>query len=194
MECDLEDRVFQRIYSIFGSHSAYGVFEDALPFVHWAGRHGVACGLLSNADERYGTSRCSGSVTLFWLVGGDYWTTPTFRLFSLRHTLLNGKKSIGDSILPMLGLTHDELPFQCFSKNHGLEKPDPRFFREALLAAEAICSDTSTPLRPSEVLHIGNDYSKVLKERESRACTAYCWTGTMNRAWPRNGNAAVRLC
>jgi putative hydrolase of the HAD superfamily len=60
----------------------------------------------------------------------------------------------------MLGLTHDELPFQCFSKNHGLEKPDPRFFREALRAAEAICSDTSTPLRPSEVLHIGNDYSK----------------------------------
>jgi putative hydrolase of the HAD superfamily len=60
----------------------------------------------------------------------------------------------------MLGLTHDELQFQCFSKNYGLEKPDPRFFRTALLAAESACSDTSTPLRPSEILHIGNDYSK----------------------------------
>jgi putative hydrolase of the HAD superfamily len=60
----------------------------------------------------------------------------------------------------MLGLTPDELQFQCFSKTCGYEKPDPRFFRAALHAAEATCSDTSTPLRPSEVLHIGNDYVK----------------------------------
>lgn len=60
----------------------------------------------------------------------------------------------------MLGLSPDELQFQCFSKTYGLEKPDPRFFREALNVAEATCSDTSTPLLPSEMLHIGNDYIK----------------------------------
>lgn len=60
MDRELEERVFQRIYSIFGSQSAYERFEDALPFLHWAGRHGVACGLLSNADERYGTSNHGG--------------------------------------------------------------------------------------------------------------------------------------
>lgn len=55
MDHELEERVFQRIYSIFGSQLAYERFEDALPFIHWAGRHGVSCGLLSNADDRYGT-------------------------------------------------------------------------------------------------------------------------------------------
>lgn len=60
----------------------------------------------------------------------------------------------------MLGLTPDELQFQCFSKDLGIEKPNPRFFRAALHAAEATCSDTTSPLRPSEMLHIGNDYIK----------------------------------
>lgn len=59
----------------------------------------------------------------------------------------------------MLGLTPDELQFQCFSKDYGIEKPNPMFFRAALHAADATCSDPS-PLRPSEMLHIGNDYTK----------------------------------
>ena len=51
-----EERVFQRVYSTFGSHAAYGVFDDAKPFLKWCMRHGIACGVLSNADERYGDS------------------------------------------------------------------------------------------------------------------------------------------
>ena len=136
-----KDRVFQRIYSIFGSQAAYERFDDALPFLQWANRHGIACGLLSNADERY-----------------------------------------GDSILPMLGLTHDEIQFQCFSKYYGFEKPDHRIFvatmeraEDALremdsnlcMAAEQQDSHNSTdspttmdPLLPSQCLHVGNDYTK----------------------------------
>jgi putative hydrolase of the HAD superfamily len=126
-----KDSVFQRIYSIFGSQVAYERFDDALPFLHWANRHKIVCGLLSNADERY-----------------------------------------GDSILPMLGLTYDELQFQCFSKDHGMEKPDHRFFMAALQLAEKSVSEFASndteqemrkqtdPLLPSQCLHVGNDYVK----------------------------------
>lgn len=48
------DVVFQRIYSVFGSQAAYEKFDDATPFLNWANRHNIACGLLSNADDRYG--------------------------------------------------------------------------------------------------------------------------------------------
>lgn len=124
-----KDRVFQRIYSIFGSQAAYERFDDALPFLQWANRNDIACGLLSNADERY-----------------------------------------GDSILPMLGLTHDEIQFQCFSKYYGLEKPDHRFFMATIQRAEDALNEmesyhgTTTPaidpLLPSQCLHVGNDYTK----------------------------------
>jgi putative hydrolase of the HAD superfamily len=134
-----KDRVFQRIYSIFGSQAAYERFDDALPFLHWANRNDIACGLLSNADERY-----------------------------------------GDSILPMLGLTHDEIQFQCFSKYYGFEKPDHRFFMATIQRAEDALKEmesyhftdradssmtdnempTIDPLLPSQCLHVGNDYTK----------------------------------
>lgn len=119
-----QEAVFQRIYSIFGSQACYEKFDDALPFLQWANRSRIVCGVLSNADERY-----------------------------------------GDSILPMLGLTHDELQFQCFSKDFGLEKPDARFFLAALKQAELYLVsqnsyDVNDPLLPSQVLHIGNDFQK----------------------------------
>lgn len=75
----------------------------------------------------------------------------------------------GDSILPMLGLTHDELHFQCFSKDYGMEKPDGRFFIAAKNQAETYLTlyspDGSSmkqldPLLPSQVLHVGNDFTK----------------------------------
>lgn len=113
-----EDQVFQRIYSTFGSNAAYEIFPDALPFLNWAQRHGLVCGVLSNADERY-----------------------------------------GDSILPMLGLTHDDLQFQCFSKDLKLEKPDPRVFMAAIKQGEPFLRN-GEPCNPAEVLHIGNDYHK----------------------------------
>ena len=116
MDKPVEENIFQRIYSTFGSHAAYEVFPDALPFLNWAARNGITCGVLSNADERY-----------------------------------------GDSILPMLGLTHDELMFQCFSKDLNLEKPDARIYMAAIEKAKPW---TGTPCLPSEVVHIGNDYIK----------------------------------
>lgn len=51
-----QEVVFQRIYSLFGSQACYEIFQDALPFLHWAHRKNIICGLLSNADERYGMS------------------------------------------------------------------------------------------------------------------------------------------
>ena len=80
----------------------------------------------------------------------------------------------------MLGLTDDEIQFQCFSKYYGLEKPDHRFFMATIQRAEdalkemesnyiSACTEseisgnsTSTmdPLLPSQCLHVGNDYTK----------------------------------
>jgi putative hydrolase of the HAD superfamily len=117
-----QEQVFQRIYSTFGSNAAYEIFPDALPFLKWARRHGLVCGVLSNADERY-----------------------------------------GDSILPMLGLTHDELQFQCFSKDYKLEKPDARLFMAAIKQGEPFLPNhtiNDDPVHPAEVLHIGNDFQK----------------------------------
>ena len=118
MDEKTSEMVFQRIYSTFGSINAYEIFPDALPFLKWARRNGLVCGVLSNADERY-----------------------------------------GDSILPMLGLTHDELQFQCFSKDLRIEKPDPRAFTAAINAGEPLLA-TLEPLVPANVLHIGNDFHK----------------------------------
>jgi putative hydrolase of the HAD superfamily len=112
-----QEIVFQKIYSTFGSQLAYKIFGDALPFLRWAHRNNIVCGVLSNADERY-----------------------------------------GDSILPMLGLT-DGLQFQCYSKDFGLEKPDARFYFAAMKQADPWLS-SDDPLLSSQVLHVGNDYSK----------------------------------
>lgn len=90
----------------------------------------------------------------------------------------NADERYGDSILPMLGLTHDHLQCQCFSKDIGFEKPDERSFMAALKKAEeemahdqhvssigersrgdsTVCTDD--PLLPEHFLHIGNDFTK----------------------------------
>mmetsp|Transcript_53235 Transcript_53235/g.60301 ORF Transcript_53235/g.60301 Transcript_53235/m.60301 type:complete len:296 (+) Transcript_53235:57-944(+) len=118
MDEQTSEMVFQRIYSTFGSINAYEIFPDVLPFLKWARRNGIVCGVLSNADERY-----------------------------------------GDSILPMLGLTHDELQFQCFSKDLQIDKPNARAFLTAIKTGEPFLP-TSETLDPSNVLHIGNDFQK----------------------------------
>ena len=118
MDDQTSEMVFQRIYSTFGSINAYEVFPDALPFLKWARRNGIICGVLSNADERY-----------------------------------------GDSILPMLGLTHDELQFQCFSKDLQIEKPDARAFLAVMNTGEPLLPNPE-PLNPANVFHIGNDFHK----------------------------------
>ena len=112
------DMVFQRIYSTFGSNATYQIFPDAQPFLDWAKRRGLVCGVLSNADERY-----------------------------------------GDSILPMLGLTHDDLQFQVYSKDIKLEKPDGRIFMTTINCGMPFLP-SSDVVEPSHVLHIGNDFQK----------------------------------
>lgn len=102
--------------------------------------------------------------------------------------LSNADERYGDSILPMLGITLDELQFACFSKDWKMEKPDPRFFQAAIQAAVpcllsthgndhyqqeshvnknktnngsyGVSLDTDSICLPSEVLHIGNDFQK----------------------------------
>ncbi|KAL7525666.1 hypothetical protein ACHAWF_001459, partial [Thalassiosira exigua] len=124
-----KERVFQRVYSKFGSHAAYGAFDDAIPFLKWCHRNGIATGVISNADERY-----------------------------------------GDSVLPMLGLG-DDMKFLTFSKVVGHEKPDAKIFKAAMKQAQpwlclvnpdqrAASPDSCPPLKPEEVLHIGNDFKK----------------------------------
>lgn len=146
MEEHEKEQVFQRIYSTFGSHAAYESFADAKPFLAWANRHRLVTGVLSHADERY-----------------------------------------GDSILPMLDITLDEVQFTCFSKDYMMEKPDTRFFRAAIQASvpwllaqqgnqqlsnqqymsssgnggsSGNALDIDKICHPSEVLHIGNDFTK----------------------------------
>ena len=74
--------------------------------------------------------------------------------------LSNADDRYGDSILPMLGVTHDELQFQLFSKDAGIEKPDPRFFAQVIQQAEPYVFDPEDPLLPSHCLHIGNGRSR----------------------------------
>mmetsp|Transcript_35948 Transcript_35948/g.50325 ORF Transcript_35948/g.50325 Transcript_35948/m.50325 type:complete len:194 (-) Transcript_35948:146-727(-) len=50
---DQFDRLFQRIYSLFGSPRIYEAFEDVIPFLTWAKRRGIVVGVVSNSDERY---------------------------------------------------------------------------------------------------------------------------------------------
>ena len=50
--------------------------------------------------------------------------------------LSNADERYGDSILPMLDITLDEVQFTCFSKDYGMEKPDSRFFLAAIQAAK----------------------------------------------------------
>mmetsp|Transcript_14686 Transcript_14686/g.26615 ORF Transcript_14686/g.26615 Transcript_14686/m.26615 type:complete len:205 (-) Transcript_14686:240-854(-) len=107
-----------------------GAFPDAIPFLKWCHRRGIATGVISNADERY-----------------------------------------GDSILPMLGLG-DDMNFLTFSKTVGFEKPGKEIFQAAMKQAEPwLClvnpdkdedsfNPHCPPLKPGEVLHIGNDFKK----------------------------------
>ena len=54
LDADQQERVFQHIYALFGSHATYGVFADVIPFLTWARRRKIVTGIISNADERYG--------------------------------------------------------------------------------------------------------------------------------------------
>lgn len=117
-----------------------------------------------------------------------------FLSWANRHGLVTGVLSnaderYGDSILPMLDITLDEVQFNCFSKDYKMEKPDSRFFHAAVQAAipwlvaqqgkntqqqylnRSMSSsrssgakvgemDTDKICHPSEVLHIGNDFVK----------------------------------
>lgn len=95
--------------------------------------------------------------------------------------LSNADERYGDSILPMLDISFDEVQFCCFSKDYKMEKPDPKFFHAAIEAAKPWLMaqhsqneyqdqkyyvgsggdiDLDKLCHPSEVLHIGNDFVK----------------------------------
>ena len=59
----------------------------------------------------------------------------------------------------MLGLTHDDLQFQVYSKDVQMEKPDGRVFFAALERGTPFLT-SQDPMHPSHVLHIGNDFQK----------------------------------
>ncbi|XP_042504362.1 haloacid dehalogenase-like hydrolase domain-containing protein 3 isoform X2 [Macadamia integrifolia] len=47
------EKVFRRIYSVFGSSAPYTLFQDSQPFLRWAREQGIIVGLVSNAEYRY---------------------------------------------------------------------------------------------------------------------------------------------
>ncbi|CAN6479160.1 unnamed protein product [Victoria cruziana] len=47
------EKVFKRIYSVFGSAAPYTVFPDSQPFLRWARSKGLIVGIVSNAEYRY---------------------------------------------------------------------------------------------------------------------------------------------
>jgi putative hydrolase of the HAD superfamily len=59
----------------------------------------------------------------------------------------------------MLGVTHDDLKFQCFSKDLGYEKPNPLIFAGAMERAQPFLG-SDEPMDPAYALHIGNDFNK----------------------------------
>ncbi|KAF5195610.1 Haloacid dehalogenase-like hydrolase domain-containing protein [Thalictrum thalictroides] len=47
------EKVFRRIYSVFGSAAPYTIFPDSKPFLTWARQQGLTVGIVSNAEYRY---------------------------------------------------------------------------------------------------------------------------------------------
>ncbi|PKA49566.1 hypothetical protein AXF42_Ash004106 [Apostasia shenzhenica] len=47
------EKVFKRIYSVFGSSAPYTVFADSQPFMRWVRKNGLIVGIVSNAEYRY---------------------------------------------------------------------------------------------------------------------------------------------
>eukprot|EP01018_Ginkgo_biloba_P016438 Gb_28053 [translate_table: standard] len=47
------EKVFKRIYAVFGSAAPYTVFQDSQAFLRWARGKGLLVGLVSNAEYRY---------------------------------------------------------------------------------------------------------------------------------------------
>jgi len=47
------EKIFGRIYSVFGSSAPYTVFHDSVPFLRWAREKGLLVGIVSNSEYRY---------------------------------------------------------------------------------------------------------------------------------------------
>ncbi|XP_010267224.1 PREDICTED: haloacid dehalogenase-like hydrolase domain-containing protein 3 [Nelumbo nucifera] len=47
------EKVFKRIYSVFGSSAPYTIFPDSQPFLRWVREKGITVGIVSNAEYRY---------------------------------------------------------------------------------------------------------------------------------------------
>jgi len=126
------DDVFSRIYSVFGSHAAYDVFDDAIPFLQWARHRKILCGVASNADERYG----DGILPMLGLTQGDH---LEFLVFS-----------------KTVGCEKPEAQFFAATREHA-EDAWRRRRRVEHANEQELDKD---PLLPSQILHLGNDFAK----------------------------------
>eukprot|EP00484_Ammonia_sp_Unknown_P022596 CAMPEP_0197025598 /NCGR_PEP_ID=MMETSP1384-20130603/5869_1 /TAXON_ID=29189 /ORGANISM="Ammonia sp." /LENGTH=257 /DNA_ID=CAMNT_0042454141 /DNA_START=33 /DNA_END=806 /DNA_ORIENTATION=+ len=51
------EKIFNRIYALFGSREPYHVFEDVTPFLDWCKSHrNIKLGVITNASDRYRTT------------------------------------------------------------------------------------------------------------------------------------------
>ena len=51
------EKIFNRIYALFGSREPYHVFDDVTPFLDWCRSHkNVRTGVITNASDRYRTT------------------------------------------------------------------------------------------------------------------------------------------
>eukprot|EP01083_Nonionella_stella_P056041 147769_1 len=51
------EKIFNRIYALFGSREPYHVFEDVTPFLDWLASHNnIKVGVITNASDRYRTT------------------------------------------------------------------------------------------------------------------------------------------
>ena len=76
----------------------------------------------------------------------------------------NADERYGDAILPMLDLS-DHLDFTVFARDVGAMKPDQRIFdvtlaAKANVAREVLYGADTAPIGFSDVLHVGNSFSK----------------------------------
>lgn len=55
-DSDTFEKIFNRIYALFGSREPYHVFDDVAPFLGWCREQKIQLGVITNSDERYRTT------------------------------------------------------------------------------------------------------------------------------------------
>ena len=61
-KAQVQENIFHNIYAAYGSHEAYEVFDDVIPFLQWVRQNGLIVGVVSNACERF---VCAATTVIF---------------------------------------------------------------------------------------------------------------------------------